>query len=86
MGEFDHVARRGHLAAADQPHDGNGVVGGAEWPRGDDGGAPPGEAGDAVDTSGVDGLGQGHIGEDRRQAPGQHRYPCPPGGPRSKTL
>jgi hypothetical protein len=30
-----------------------------------------------MDAGGVDNLGQGHIGEDRRQAPGQHRFPRP---------
>jgi hypothetical protein len=51
--------------------------GGAERPGGDDGGAPPGEAGDAMDAGGFNGFGQGQIGEDRRQASGQPRLPRP---------
>jgi hypothetical protein len=46
--------------------------GGAERPAGDDGGAPPGEPA-TRGGGGVEGLGQGHVGEDRRQAPGQLR-------------
>jgi hypothetical protein len=72
-----HLARRGHLAPTDQPHIRYGVVGGAERPGGDERGAPPGEAGDAVAAGGLEGLGQGHRGEDRRQASGQHRFPRP---------
>jgi hypothetical protein len=53
------------------------MVGGATRPGGDKGGAPHSEAGDAVDAGGVDGPGQGHLGEDRRQAPGQPRCPRP---------
>jgi hypothetical protein len=71
------LARHRHLAAADQPRIGNGLVGGATRPGGDDGAADASAAGDAVDAGGVEGLGQGHVGEDRRQAPGQHRFPRP---------
>jgi hypothetical protein len=78
------LARRGHLAPTDQPHIGNGMVGGATRPGGDDGGAPPGEAGDAMDAGGVDGLGQGHLGEDVVRRRGSIDFPAP-GGPRSKT-
>ena len=73
------LARRGHLAATDEPHIGHGVVGGATRPGGDERGAPPGEAGDAVEAGGGEGLGQGQIGEDRGQAPGQPRCPRPGG-------
>jgi hypothetical protein len=76
MGERS-LARQGHLTAANQPHIGNGLVGGATRPGGDDGGAPPGAAGDEMDAGGVDGFGQGQIGEDRRQTSGQHRCPRP---------
>jgi hypothetical protein len=51
--------------------------GGATRAGGDDGGAPPGEAGDARDAGGCNGFGQGHLGEDRRQASGQPRCPRP---------
>jgi hypothetical protein len=40
------LARQWYLAPADQPHIGHGLVGGATRPGGDDGGAPPGQAGD----------------------------------------
>jgi hypothetical protein len=42
----------------------------------DQSGAVTSEAGDAVNTRGLKGLGQGHLGEDRLQAPGKHRFPC----------
>jgi hypothetical protein len=80
-----HLTRHGDLAPTDQPHIGNGMVGGATRPGGDDGGAPPGEAGDAVDAGGVEGLGQGHVGEDRRQAAGQPRLPRP-GRPQEQIM
>jgi hypothetical protein len=50
-----HLTGRGYLTA-DQPHIGHGLVGGATRPGGDDGGAPPGAAGDARDAGGFDGL------------------------------
>jgi hypothetical protein len=56
---------------------GDRVLAGSEGLGIDDGGAPPGEAGDAVDAGGLEGLGQGHVGEDRGQAPGQPRCPRP---------
>jgi hypothetical protein len=62
------LARHRDLAAADEPHIGNGVVGGATRPGGDGGGAVPSTAGDAVDAGGFNGLGQGHWGENRGQS------------------
>jgi hypothetical protein len=53
------------------------LVGGTTRPGGDEGGEPPGAAGDAMDAGGVEGLGQGQIGEDCRQASGQPRCPRP---------
>ena len=44
------LARPGHLAAADQSPIGHGLVGGATRPGGDDGGAPAGAAGYAMDA------------------------------------
>ena len=67
-----HLAWPGYLAPTDQPPSGNGLVGGATRPGGDDGGASPGEAGDAMDAGGFQRVGQGQMGQDRRQAPGQH--------------
>ena len=71
------LTHHGHLTPTDQPHIGNGLVGGATRPGGDDGGAPPGAAGAARDAGGCNGCGQGHLGEDRRQASGQPRLPHP---------
>jgi hypothetical protein len=70
-----HLAPQGHLAAADTPHIGNGLVGSAKGSHGDKGGAPPRKAADAMEAGGLDGFGQGHLGEDRRQASGQPRLP-----------
>jgi hypothetical protein len=53
--------------------------GGATRAGGDEGGAPPGEASDARDAGAVEGLGHGHLGEDRRQAAGQSRCTSPSG-------
>jgi hypothetical protein len=72
-----YPARQGHLTAADQPGVRDGVERATERPGGDEGGAPPGEAGDAVDTRGLDGLGQGHRRQDRGQPAHQHRLPRP---------
>jgi hypothetical protein len=66
-----HLARRGYLAAAAQAHIGNGLVGGATWAGSDDGGAPPGEPGDARDAGGVE--GEGHRRQDGGSAVGQRR-------------
>jgi hypothetical protein len=80
-----HLARRGHLAATDQPHSGHDLVGGAERPGGEDGGAPPGAAGDARDA-GVSRASarviSGRIVVRRRAS---IDFPAP-GGPRSRTL
>jgi hypothetical protein len=65
-----HLTRHGDLTAADQPHIGNGLVGGATGPGGDARGAPPGEAGDAMDAGSVEGLGQGQIRKHGGQLPG----------------
>jgi hypothetical protein len=46
-----HLARHGHLAPADQPPSGHGLVGSAERPGKDDDGAPPGKAGDAREAA-----------------------------------
>jgi len=53
-----HRPRQGPLAAADQADSGDRVVGSPERAHSDDGGAPPGEAGDAMDAGRVDGCSQ----------------------------
>jgi hypothetical protein len=70
-----HLPRQGQLAASDHALIGDSVVGGTERVRGGDGGAVAGEAGDAMDTVGVEGFGQAHLLEDGRQAAGQPRCP-----------
>jgi hypothetical protein len=65
------LPRHLRLAAADQPHLGNGVIGGATRPGGDEGGASVSEPGNVIDARGVDGFGQGHSGQDGREADGQ---------------
>jgi hypothetical protein len=50
-----HVARPRHLAAPDPPHIGERVRRGATRPRGDQGGAGAGAAGDAMDARGLEG-------------------------------
>jgi hypothetical protein len=80
-----HLARHGHLAAADQSHIGNGLVGGATRPGGDEGGAPPGAAGDAREAGGFEGLSQGHAGENGGEAARQPRC-AGPGGRRSSEV
>jgi hypothetical protein len=48
-----HLPQQGPLGAADHAHVGDGVMRGAERARGNDGGAPAGEAGDARDPGGL---------------------------------
>jgi hypothetical protein len=64
-----HLPRQGQVAAADQAHIGDGVVGSPERAHGDDGGAPPGEAGDAMDAGGLQRVARriaGRMGARRR--------------------
>jgi hypothetical protein len=59
-----HLARHGHMAPADQPDVRGGVLGGAEGASRDPRRAGAGATGDAVDTRGLDGFGQGHHRQD----------------------
>ena len=70
-----HVARPRHLPPTDPPYIGDRVVRGATRPRGDQGGAGAGAAGDARDAGGVEGFGEGHRGQDGGQPAGQPRLP-----------
>jgi hypothetical protein len=54
-----HLPRQRHRPAADQAGLRDGVVRGATRPGGHQGRALAGEAGDAMDARGLDGLGQG---------------------------
>ena len=69
-----HLSRQGQLAAADQTHLGDGVVGSQERARGDDGRAPAGEAGDARDTGGLPRCRQAHRRQEGGEAPRQPRF------------
>jgi hypothetical protein len=73
-----HLPRLRHRPAADQAHIRDGVRGGPEGPGGDQGGPGAGEARDAVDTRGLDGLGEGHSGQEGAGPPGQivGKIPC----------
>jgi hypothetical protein len=66
-----HFPRQRHLAAPDQAHLGDGVMGGATRACGDDGGAGAGEAGDAMDAGGLQRFGQAHRRQDGGQAGGE---------------
>jgi hypothetical protein len=80
-----HLARHGHLAPTDQPPIGNRMVGGAKGPGGDDGGAPPGAAGDAMVR--VVSMASARVVSGRIVVRRRARIDVPaPGGPRSKTL
>src|SRR5262245_26029444 len=72
-----HLARQGHVAATDPPRVGNRLMRGAERSGRDQGGAIAGEAGDAVEAGGLNGLGEGHRREDGGEPAGQPRLPRP---------
>jgi hypothetical protein len=55
-----HLARHRHVAPADPPHIGDGVMGGAKRPGRDQGRTFAREASDAMDARGLNGLSQGH--------------------------
>jgi hypothetical protein len=74
-----HLCRQRHLTAADQPHLRNRMMGGATRLRGHKGRAPAGQAGNAMDARGFDGLGQRHLRQERREASRQPRCPRPRG-------
>jgi hypothetical protein len=61
-----HLARHGDLTATDHTDVGDRVVRGATRPGGDAGTTPAGQAGDAVEAGGLDGLVQGHVRQNRR--------------------
>ena len=68
-----HLTRHGDMSAADQPHIRDGVMRGAKRTRGDQGRAVAGEAGDAMDSGGLQGFGEGHRWYNRGETAGQHR-------------
>jgi hypothetical protein len=54
-----HLARHRHVAPADQPHIGDGVMGGTKRPGRDHGRTVAGEAGNAANAGDLNGFGQG---------------------------
>jgi hypothetical protein len=72
-----HVTRHRHVAPADQPRIRDGVVGRATRAGRDQRRPGAGEAGDAVDTRGVEGFRQGHRRQHGREAAGQYRFARP---------
>jgi hypothetical protein len=74
-----HLTRHWHPSATDRPDIGDGVMGGAKRPGRDQSRAVAREAGDAMDTRGLNGFGQGHGRQDDGEPPGQHRRARPRG-------
>jgi hypothetical protein len=72
-----HLAWHRHVAATDQPHIRDGVVGGATRAGRDPRRAGAGEAGDAVDTPGLKGFGEGHCRQDGGDRPPRTRLVRP---------
>ena len=68
-----HFAWHRHLAPTDQADIGDRGMRGATWARRDARRAVTGAAGDAMNARGVDGLGQGHVGQDGGEPACQHR-------------
>jgi hypothetical protein len=71
-----HLPRQGPLAAADHADSGDGVVGGQQGARRDEGGVAAGPAGDTVGASGVQDFGQRHGWQDSGEPTGQDRCAC----------
>jgi hypothetical protein len=80
-----HRARHRHVAPADQPHIGDGVMGGTKGPGRDQGRPVAREAGDTVEARGLDGLSQGHGRQDGSEQPASLDVPAS-GGPRRRRL
>jgi hypothetical protein len=74
-----HFTRHRHVAPADQPRIRDGVVGRAKRAGRDPRRAVAGEARDAVDTRGLNRLGEGHRRQDGGEPPCQHRLARPRG-------
>jgi len=68
-----HFARHRHVAPADQPRIRDGVVGRTKRARRDQRRAVAGEAGDAVDTRGLNGLSEGHRRQHGGDMSGRYR-------------
>ena len=67
-----HLARHRHVAAPDQPRIRDGVVGRAKRAGRDQRRTVAGQAGDAVNTRGPNGLGEGHRRQHRGEPLGEH--------------
>ena len=80
-----HVARHGEVSTAHQPHIRDGVMRGATRTGRDQRRAVAGQAGDAVDTGGLNGFGEGHGRQDGGEPPASRDVPAL-GGPRITRL
>jgi hypothetical protein len=74
-----HLARPRHVAPADLPDIGDGVMGGATRARGDHRGPRAGAAGATVEARRFDGFREGQVGQDGVRARA-HMPVCTPGG------
>jgi hypothetical protein len=74
-----HLAWHRHMADPDQPRIGDGMMGRAKRPGRHQRRTSPREAGDAVDTGGLNGLGEGHRRQNGGQPPRQPRRAHPRG-------
>jgi hypothetical protein len=81
-----HVTRHRHVAPADQPRIRDGMVGRATRAGRDQRRPVAGEAGDAVDTRGLNRLGEGHRRQDGGQPPCQHRRARPRGAEQEQIM
>jgi hypothetical protein len=59
---------------------------GAEGAAGDQGRAPIGEPGDAMNPGRLKGFGEGHLRQDGGQAARQPRLPCPRGAEHQEIM
>jgi hypothetical protein len=80
------AARHRHVAPADQSRIRDGVVGRATRAGRDQRRAVAGAAGDAVDTRGLNRLGEGHRRQDGSERPGEHRLARPRGAEEQQSM
>ena len=81
-----HVARHWHVPPADEPNIREGLVGRATRARRDPRRAVASEAGDAVDTRGLNGLREGHRRQDGGEAACEHRLARPWGAEQEQIM
>jgi hypothetical protein len=81
-----HFARPRQVPSADQPHVRDGMMRRATRADRDQRRAVAGEAGDAVDARGLDGLSEGHRRPEGGEPPGQHGRGRPSGAEQEEVL